>query len=341
MDKSIKNKIILAIIVIVVMCITIVGVFMFKYEQNKNKPFNTTNKILDIQVQNGEYLYSVINKLEQQGVIKNAFLTKIYLKMNPSSTDIKPGSYEISSDTTISQFVQELSEGKVAAYTVTFPEGFTIEQMASRLQKDGVMNADVFLQAVKNYPLPSYIKPNSERRYNLEGFLYPDTYNIPKNATADDIISMMLNQFQKEVKLAEKNTGVTINENDYQKIVTIASMIEGEGNTQQNRENVSSVIYNRLQKGMKLQLDATVLYAMGQHQDKVYIKNTQIKSPYNTYYVEGLPVGAINNPGINCLEAALKPAKTDYIFYIINGNDEYFTNNYNDFLSAKKRLLPS
>lgn len=341
MNKGIKSKVIIAIIVVVVAILTILGVFAFKYNQNKQKPFNTTDKVLDIQVQKGEYLYTVLSQLESKGIIKNAFLTKAYLKLNPSQTDIKPGTYEVPSSTSLTNFVDMLANGKVASYKVTFPEGFTIEKMAERLQEQGIMKADVFLEAVKNYPLPSYIKPNPERRYNLEGFLYPDTYNIPKNATADEIISMMLNQFQVAMKEAQSKTGVTVSENDYQKYVTIASMIEGEGNTQQNREYVSSVIENRLKVNMRLQLDATVLYALGGHKNIVTIKDTKVKSPYNTYDVYGLPVGAINNPGLDCLEAALKPATTDYIYYIINGNDEYFTNNYNDFLKAKDKLLPS
>lgn len=334
MNKSIKSKVIIAIIAVIVALITIAGVFAFKYTENKNKPFNTTDKVLDIQVNQGEYLYTVLGQLESKGIIKNSFLTKIYLKLNPSKTDIKPGSYEVPSDIDLQTFINMLVDGKVASYKVTFPEGFTIEEMANRLQEQGVMNANVFLEAVKKYPLPSYITPNPERRYNLEGFLYPDTYNIPKTATADDIISMMLNQFQIVMKQAEKNTGVTVSESDYQKYVTIASMIEGEASTQKDRELVSSVISNRLAVNMPLQLDATVIYALGQHTDYVSIKDTKIQSPYNTYYVKGIPVGAICSPGISAIEAALKPAKTDYIYYILNGKEHFFTSSWAEFQKA-------
>lgn len=336
MNKGIKSKITIAIIVIAAIIIAIIGVFTFKYTQNKKSPFVTTDKVLDINVQKGEYLYTVLNQLEAKGIIKNAFLTKVYLKLNPSETDIKPGDYEIPGNVTLDKFVEMLVTGQVATYKVTFPEGFTIQQMADRLQSEGIMKADVFINAVKNYPLPSYIKPNSERRYNLEGYLYPDTYNIPKTSTADDIISMMLNQFQKEMEQAQATTGVKVAPADYNKIVTIASMIEGEASSQHDRELVSSVIYNRLAKGMKLQLDATVLYAMGEHKSVVYNKYLQTDSPYNTYKVAGLPIGPINNPGIECLEAAMKPAKSDYLFYVLNpGSDQhFFTANYSEFEKA-------
>ncbi|MGL4655150.1 MAG: endolytic transglycosylase MltG [Sarcina sp.] len=336
MNKGLKSKLIVTIVLIVAIIIAIIGVFTFKYTENKKDPFNTTNKVLDINVQKGEYLYTVLDQLEAKGIIKNAFLTKMYLKLNPSETDIKPGDYEIPGNISLDGFVNMLVKGEVATYKVTFPEGFTIEQMADRLQSEGIMKASVFIDAVKNYPLPSYIKPNSERRYNLEGFLYPDTYNIPKSATADDIISMMLNQFQKQMDEAQKITGVKVAPADYEKIVTIASMIEGEASTQHDRDLVSSVIYNRLKIGMPLQLDATVLYAMGEHKSVVYNNYLKIDSPYNTYKVPGLPIGPINNPGIECLEAAMKPAQSDYLYYVLSpGSDQhFFTNNYSEFEKA-------
>ncbi|MGL4761492.1 MAG: endolytic transglycosylase MltG [Sarcina sp.] len=336
MNKGLKSKIILAIILVVVIIIAIIGVFTFKYTENKKSPFSTTDKVLDINVQKGESLYTVLEQLGSKGIVKDKFLNKVYLKLNPSETDIKPGDYEIPENTTLDGFVNMLVKGEVATYKVTFPEGFTIQQMANKLQEQGIMKASVFIDAVKKYPLPSYITPNSERRYNLEGFLYPDTYNIPKTANANDIISMMLNQFQKEMVEAQEQTGVKISESEYQKYVTIASMIEGEASTKEDRAKVSSVIYNRLKIHMPLQLDATVLYAMGEHKDVVYNKYLQIDSPYNTYKVQGLPVGAICNPGIEALEAALKPAKTDYLYYVLNpGSDQhFFTNSYAEFSKA-------
>lgn len=336
MKKGLKSKSSPVIIIVLVILVAIIGVFTFKYTENKKHPFNTTDKALDIKVQKGEYLYTVLDQLEAKGMVKSPFLTKIYLKLNPSETDIKPGDYEIPGNATLDKFVEMLVKGEVVTYKVTFPEGFSIEQMADRLQSEGIMKSEVFINAVKNYPLPSYIKANPEKRYNLEGYLYPDTYNIPKTATADDIISMMLNQFQKEMKKAQEDTGVKVAPSDYNKIVTIASMIEGEASTKHDRELVSSVIYNRLKKGMKLQLDATVLYAMGEHKSVVTYKDLETNSPYNTYKVPGLPIGPINNPGIECLEAAMKPAKSDYLYYVLNpGSDQhFFTNNYAEFEKA-------
>lgn len=331
-----------AIIIIIIALVVInIGVFGFGYYSMTKNPFNgESGKYINLTVSQGESFYSVLDNLKQENILKSSTFTKIYLKLHSFDGSIKPGYYEIPTNSTLGQFVKMVEEGDVASYKVTIPEGFDVEQIADRLSQMGIVSKSAFLTAVKNYPLPSYIKPNPERTYNLEGFLYPDTYNIPKTADANQIISMMLNQFQTAMQEVQKQTGVKIPEADYEKYVTIASMIEGEANTQQNRELVSSVIYNRLAIEMPLQLDATVLYALGEHKSVVTYNDLKVKSPYNTYYVKGLPVGAICNPGIDCLAAAVKPAKTDYLYYILTGNgQEYFTNNYQDFLQKKQEII--
>lgn len=337
-----KSKRTIVIIVIFIALILInIGVFAYKYSSVDKNPFDTGNeKYINLTVSQGESFYSVLDKLKQEGILKSPFLTKIYLKLHSFDGSIKPGYYEIPSNSTLEKFVTTLENGDIASYKVTIPEGYDISQIADKLAQMGIVSKEAFLTAVKNYPLPSYIKPNPERRYNLEGFLYPDTYNIPKTADANQIISMMLNRFQEVMQQVQKQTGVNIPESDYEKYVTIASMIEKEARTDEDRELVSSVIYNRLEKGMQLQLDATVLYALGRHQDIVYYKDLKIQSPYNTYYVPGLPIGPIASPGIESLIAAVKPAKTDYLYYILTGNgSHYFTNNYADFQKKKVELI--
>lgn len=334
-----KKPAIIIVLIIAILFISAASVLVFKYNSTKNEPFKTTDKVMDIKVSEGESLYSVLDKLKNENVLKSPLFTKLYLKINGSTQSIKPGDYEIPANITLKKFLDMLVDGKVAGYKVTFPEGFTIEQIADRLASDGIIQKDVFLNAVKSYPLPNYITPNPEKRYNLEGFLYPDTYEISKGATADNIISMMLNKFEEVMKKAQKDTGVNISEKDYEKYVTIASMIEKEAATDEDRELVSSVIYNRLEKGMQIQVDATVLYALGHHKDKVYLKDLKTKSPYNTYYIPALPIGPIANPGIESIEAALKPAKTNYLYYLLAvGKEHYFTDNYADFEKAKKEL---
>ena len=131
----------------------------------------------------------------------------------------------------------------------------------------------------------------------------------------------------------------TVDNEDIETVITIASMIEKEARVDEDRAKIASVIYNRLEQDMPLQLCATAIYALGYHVDEVLDIHTQIDSPYNTYYYKGLPVGPISNPGAPSIIAALKPEKTDYLFYILaDDNKHYFTNNYDDFLNKKEEL---
>lgn len=183
------------------------------------------------------------------------------------------------------------------------------------------------------------MKNNNKKRYNLEGYLYPDTYLIEKGSNANDVIKSMLDRFEDVLKQAEDETKVEISDEDVEKIVTIASMIEREARVPGDRPLISSVIYNRLEKDMKLQIDAAVIYALGYHVDVVLNKHLEVDSPYNVYKYKGLPVGPIANPGLDCIKAALLPEKTDYLYYIMKDDgSHYFTNNYEDFLNKKKEL---
>ena len=149
----------------------------------------------------------------------------------------------------------------------------------------------------------------------------------------------MLERFNTAIKEIEKENNIVIKNEDIDKIITIASMIEKEASEDIDRPLISSVIYNRLEKGMKLQLDATVLYAYGYHKDKLYYKDLEIESPYNTYLYKGLPIGPISNPGAPSIIAALKPENTDYLFYVLESdNKHYFTNNDEDFMKKQEEL---
>ena len=150
---------------------------------------------------------------------------------------------------------------------------------------------------------------------------------------------MMVERFEEILTQIQEESGVNFDNSKINDITTIGSMIEKEAQVDKDRPLISSVIYNRLEKDMKLQIDATVLYAMNEHVDVVLYKHLETDSPYNTYKYKGLPVGPICNPGKESLKAALMPDKTDYLYYILKEDkSHYFTNEYNDFLNKKKEL---
>lgn len=340
MKKLKSSKSIVLIAIFLILLLINLAVFVVKYNSIKNNPLESDKANITFNVEKGESLHGLFDRLNNENVLRSSFFSKIYIKFNDVTESIKPGTYTVKSDITFPEFLTVLTEGKVSENKVTFPEGYTVEDMAKKFEESGVCTKEAFLTAVKEYPLPSYIKPNSERKYELEGFLFPDTYSIPNGTTPKQIVGMMLNRFEMVMSEIQSELGITIPDADYEKYVTIASMIEKEARDDSERPEIASVIYNRLEKGMPMQIDATVLYALGEHKDVVLYKDLKVDSPYNTYKNKGLPVGPICNPGKPSLMAAIRPAKTDYIYYLLNPKDNkhYFTNSYEDFLAKKKEF---
>ncbi|HAT4363671.1 TPA: endolytic transglycosylase MltG [Clostridium perfringens] len=339
--KKLKNsKSMVLISIFIILLVINLAVFVVKYNSIKRSPLQSNKADITFKVKEGESLNGLFERLNNENVLRSSFFSKIYIKFNNVEESIKPGTYTVNSDISFQDFLSVLTDGKVSEAKVTFPEGYTVEDIAKKLEESKVCTKDEFLKVVKEYPLPSYIKPNNERKYELEGFLFPDTYAIPKGTTPKQIIEMMLNRFEGVISEIQSELGITIPKEEYEKYVIVASMVEKEARDDSERAEIASVIYNRLQKGMPLQIDATVLYALGEHKDTVLYKDLKVDSPYNTYKIKGLPVGPICNPGKPSLLAAIKPAKTDYIYYLLNpsNNKHYFTNNYEDFLAKKKEF---
>lgn len=221
----------------------------------------------------------------------------------------------------------------------TVPEGYTIDDISEKLEKEGICSKEDFIKAIKEYELPSFVNINSEKRYNLEGYLFPDTYLIKVGETPKEIITKMVARFKEMLNEAIKEVNTTVKNEDIETVVTIASMIEKEARIDSERPVIASVIVNRLNIDMMLQIDATVIYALGEHVDTVLYSHLETNSPYNTYKNYGLPVGPISNPGLESIKAALKPEQTDYLFYVLqNDKTHYFTNNYEDFIKKQNDL---
>jgi UPF0755 protein len=222
----------------------------------------------------------------------------------------------------------------------TVPEGYTINDISEKLESEGICSGGAFINAIENYTLPVYVKEDNNKRYNLEGYLFPDTYSLSKNQDPTELITLMISRFGEALNQAVSETGVELKEEEIEKVVTIASMIEREAILDEERPIISSVIENRINQDMKLQIDATVIYALGEHIETVLHSDLEVDSPYNTYRNYGLPIGPISNPGISSIKAALKPKDTDYIFYVLESEEgsHYFTNNYEDFINKQTEL---
>ena len=292
----------LLIVIIVLILVLGIGALWWGNGVSAVNPKNNTQKLFIIP--KGAIVRAIGNDLKSQGLIKDPVVFFIYIKQNGLDHDIQAGSYKLSPSMDLAKITDTLRHGTIDVW-VTIPEGLRVEEIAALLHEN----------------VPSYKPEWVAALKKDEGYLFPDTYLIPKDADITDIISILENNFYQKVG----TIGLTKNNANLNKIVIEASLIEREAKFAEDRPNVASVIQNRLLDGMALQLDATAQYAYGYNQkDKTWWKipdasDLKIKSPYNTYINTGLPPAPICNPGLSAIKAAANPAITDYIYYV---NDE-------------------
>lgn len=302
----------------------LLGSVYYKIFYSLKHPFPNACK-LQVEVKNGDNLYSIIDTLARKKEISNARLIKMYIKYSKMDTRIKTGSYVFQPNLTISKFVSNLNKGLYDenAVKITIPEGFNIKQIAKVLEEKGVISQSDFIQSAQEYTLPSFIKNDSKRMYTLEGFLFPDTYYFEKKMKGKDIIDMMVKRFEYVMNEIKKKDNKNLSDDDIDKNIILASMIEKEADKDEDRPKIASVFYNRLSAKMPLQSDVTVLYAYGvtniydlSADGILHTNKLDIKSPYNTYYVNTLPEGPICSPGRASIEAAINPDKTPYYYFV-------------------------
>lgn len=341
MNKIFKGKSKIKIIICILMFLIIA--FLVNFINIFNNPFRIT-KDTEFEVKNGDTINSVISRLNDKGLIRNATVFKVYIKYKKFQNKIKPGYYEITSGESMDTFVTDLNNGVFDKNMIklTIPEGYDINEIGDLLDKKGIISKSAFIKACNEYELPTYIKKDSKRKNSLEGFLFPDTYLLKKGMSGNVIIKIMLSNFEDQINKLSKKDGVNIDKNNYDSTIIMASIVEREAEEESERSTIASVFYNRLKINMKLQSCATVEYALGYHKDKLYDKDTQFKSVYNTYLVKGLPEGPICSPGINSIEAALKPRSTNYIYFVSkNDGTHFFTSDVKEFEKVKKQTQGS
>lgn len=311
--------------------------FVYNFQSINSKPFSSQ---VEIEVEEGDTLNNVLSQLSDENKLRNELFVKISLKMFGYDTNIKPGNYVFDEKISLAQFINELNQGVISNdyIRVTIPEGYSIESMGELFENSELnFTKQEFLDEVKNYPLPSYVKRVEGRRYALEGFLFPDTYHFDKESTPKIVIDTMIKRFEEILNTVQKELNIVVEEDKIDEIVTMASIVEREIIHDDERAKAASVFYNRLDVGMPLQSCATVIYALGYHKEVLYYSDLEVDSKYNTYKYGGLPIGPIASPGKESIKAAINPEDTDYLYFILNDetNYHYFFNNYKDFLKQK------
>ena len=302
-------------------------------------------------IERGSSADEVAAVLETNGLIRNAFLFDYWLKLKDEGSRFQAGEYEMAPGSTLEEIVAKLNSGDtVAAETIRFtiPEGFTVVQMADKLAAEGIADKDKFLAALND---PSaltgsvwvkQIPDDDDLRYPLEGYLFPDTYELKKGSTEIDIVNRMLSELDRKLNQLPEDWQTTLEEREMtvHELLTLASLIEREVVLDEERPIVASVIENRIEEKMPLQIDATIQYLLDKQKENLTEADLKVDSPYNTYQNAGLPPGPIATPGLKSIEAVLYPAETDYFYYVTKkdgSNQHLFASTYSQHLRNKEQ----
>ncbi|MED3711610.1 endolytic transglycosylase MltG [Peribacillus frigoritolerans] len=334
-EAKLVRKIIMITIASLILLIGIVGLVGFLYINSAMKPVDPDDDtIKKVKIPIGSSVNGISTLLEEQGIIKDARVFKYYIKFRNES-GFQAGEYKLSPSMPIEDIVTSIKTGKLmkeAAMKITIPEGKQLSQIADIIAgKTGEdpkkvfkkLNDKKFVNSMQEqFPqlLTSEIE-NEKVLYPLEGYLFPATYDFyEEKPTLESIVIEMLKKTEETLQAYEGQ----MDKNDYSvhEMLTFASLVEEEATAQVDRGKIASVFYNRIKEGMPLQTDPTVLYAKGSHKSRVYYKDLEVKSPYNTYKNKGLPPGPIANAGTTSIDAVLKPEKTDYLYFLATPEGE-------------------
>jgi UPF0755 protein len=340
-----KIRRLLAIVIILLACST--AAFAYWFYRELHKPITHSLSTQYIEIPRGSTPDETINRLQSSGVIGRSWPLRLYIRFSGIGPRLKAGEYRFPSPIAPLGVLRKLEEGQQRLARFTVIEGWTRWEIANamaRLPELKLANADEALALMND---TSDIRDLDAQATNLEGYLYPDTYSFPPETTPREMISAMVRRFRQVWReQVGSPESVPLNRTP-REIVTIASLVETEAKLKDERPLIASVIYNRLKIGMALGIDSTVIYASKlagkwRNDGKVYQSDLDRESPYNTRKVRGLPPGPIASSGARSLEAALRPAQSDYLYYVREPSRDdgahNFYNNEADFQRGVQAL---
>lgn len=292
----------------------------------------TPPKAVRMDIEPGQSAWEISRTLQEKGVISHAPTFMALAAVTGKAKRLQAGSYVFEGNHFPQDIMDILFRGRTLRYRITIPEGYTIQQVGAAVEMTGLLPGDSFVRRA--------IDPASAAFFNikapsLEGFLYPDTYFLVPHITPLEIMAKMVDRFNTiyspEMVHRAERLGLTRLE-----VITLASIIEKEAVVQTEKPVISSVFHNRLKKGMRLQSDPTAIYGIDGFSGRIGQKDLLRDTPYNTYRHPGLPPGPICNPGLDSIKAALWPARTDYLYFVAQGNG---THAFSTSLEAHNRAV--
>ncbi len=319
------------------------------YVWNGLQPVKASDQPVKFTIESGMGTAKIAEVLHQNGLIKNSTIFIGYLKWKHEGSRFQAGVYEAKPGATFGELIAKLNSGDVVKeemVKITIPEGYTVEQIAKKVSEATGTSAEEFLK-LADHPGDEAVvafkevPSDADLKHAAEGYLFPDTYEFKKGTNDSDIFHRMMEQMQSKIDSIPdlqqklKDRDMTLHE-----LLTIASLVEREVVVDKERSLVAGVIYNRLDQQMKLEIDATVQYALAEPKERLLYKDLKVESPYNTYLHDGLPPGPICSPSVASIEAALSPKASEYLYYVTkkDGSHEHlFAKTYQEHLKNIKK----
>ncbi|MDH5581558.1 MAG: endolytic transglycosylase MltG [Bdellovibrionales bacterium] len=283
-------------------------------------------------INKGEGFSKINARLKSKGIIPSAKIFHRYSQFNGLLEKFKQGDYEIKSGMTMKETLDLLISGKSITIKVTIPEGKNIYEIGKIFEENKILSYKSFIEAAKNSNLVASMGIEGK---TFEGYLYPDTYMLSKNSQAKDVIATMVYTFKNKTKGLDLSSSPF----DFHSLIILASIVEKETGAKEERPDIAGVFLNRIRKKMRLQSDPTTIYGIYENfNGNLRKKHLLQKTPYNTYRINGLPIGPISNPGIEAIRAVLYPSQHNYLYFVSkNDGTHIFTSTYKDHLRAVKK----
>ena len=282
-------------------------------------PLPIGNKNIEIEIPKGATFRQAVEIFSKERLIRDKILFLFIGRISGIDRKIRAGYYSIYGSVSPLDILKMLKKGQIIEYEITVLEGDSLREVAEKLSEKGIINIEDFVQLSSDEDFLASYEIDAP---TFEGYLFPDTYKIPKGMDPEDAIGMMINKMREKYsgELMVRASKLGLSERE---VLTLASIIEKEAATDDERYLISAVYHNRLRKGIPLQADPTAIYGIKSFREKITAKDLQRKTPYNTYIIKGLPPGPIASPGIKSINAALYPADVPYIYFVSNNDGSH------------------
>ena len=325
------------VIFISALCLVIVlalSALYFHLMGYASRPANAQAEEKVFTIRSGDSFAAVAQRLHQEQLIRHPYTFRLLVRIRGKDTRVQAGEYLLAADMSPDQILAAIVAGKVRLYRFTVPEGSNLYQIAAIVETAQVTAKNEFIASATDAQLCQTLGVPAA---SFEGYLFPDTYLFAKNTAPNKIISKMVQRFRSIIKPQWQQRAQELGYNFHQ-IVTLASIIEKETSVPSERPLISAVFHNRLQKGMRLGADPTVIYGIRNFNGNLTRKDLRTPTPYNTYVIKGLPVGPIANPGRESIQAALYPADSNYLYFVSRKDKTHqFSTNLKDHNRAIRK----